>query len=182
MTEIEAHAPRSAGAGSSSQRPAQAPAAVAGGVGGVLVCGRRRPVRGAARRDAASRRPDTVVPFEGAHQAGIVRPAVPQPALALRRVRRRRRRIVPALAAAITELTTRIRTLARGLVAGRAAIRSIRRRRAASSARSTGPADLTVTVSVGASLFDGRFGLADRRPRQLVTMPVFPKRRPRSAT
>ena len=38
----------------------------------------------------------------------------------------------------------------------------------------TGPADLTMTVSVGASLFDGRYGLGDRRPRQLTEMPVFP--------
>lgn len=37
------------------------------------------------------------------------------------------------------------------------------------------PADrLTITVSVGAALFDGRFGLTGRRPRSLTTMGVFP--------
>ncbi|MEM7322962.1 MAG: Dyp-type peroxidase [Actinomycetota bacterium] len=36
-----------------------------------------------------------------------------------------------------------------------------------------GPAGISVVVGYGASLFDDRFGLADRRPAELIRMPVF---------
>lgn len=36
------------------------------------------------------------------------------------------------------------------------------------------PANLTVTVAVGATLFDGRFGLEALKPKQLIRMPEFP--------
>lgn len=35
------------------------------------------------------------------------------------------------------------------------------------------PADLSVTVSVGSTLFDDRYGLAGRKPRELVDMPFL---------
>ena len=43
----------------------------------------------------------------------------------------------------------------------------------ASSGTSRRPTTCRVIVGVGASLFDDRFGLADRKPSELVTMPFL---------
>ncbi|MFI9808490.1 iron uptake transporter deferrochelatase/peroxidase subunit [Streptomyces sp. NPDC052301] len=143
--------------------------------------GRRRFLRGAALAGAglamsaaAPNPPDgtaqAVAPFHGVHQASAI--AAP-----------RRTCVFASLdvtAGNRADLTDLLRTLterARFLTSGGTP----------SPAGITGPpADsgvlgdqlpsgrLAVTVGVGASLFDDRFGLAARRPRRLTAMPPFP--------
>jgi deferrochelatase/peroxidase EfeB len=109
------------------------------------------------------------VPFEGPNQPGIATPGARFGLLAaFSLVRDERAR----LARTLRDLTDE----ARGLMEGRPA----ERRDPAYPAAETGilgptprPEGLTVTVSVGASLFDDRFGLAGRKPRELVRMPFL---------
>ncbi|MFN8622556.1 MAG: iron uptake transporter deferrochelatase/peroxidase subunit [Chloroflexota bacterium] len=120
--------------------------------------------------DAAALAPG-LVPFEGADQGGILRPATSQPAT-----------IVAAFDVTAADRDELVRLFAEITA----------RSRALATARppdpldpafpppesgilgsSIGPSDLTVTVSVGASLFDERYSLADRKPRQLTEMPVY---------
>ncbi len=114
--------------------------------------------------------PATFVPFEGEHQTGIT--ALPVPTRGLMasfsvmsadRVR---------LKTVLAELTDEIR----GLMAGNPP----EVRDPAYPPVDSGilgdtppPDNLSVVVSVGASLFDNRFGLADRKPKELVTMPFL---------
>jgi deferrochelatase/peroxidase EfeB len=114
---------------------------------------------------AAGRR----MPFGGRHQSGITTPVARFGLLAaFDLVREERTR----LARSLRDLTDE----ARGLMAGRPA----ERRDPAYPAAETGilgpeprPGGLTVTVGVGASLFDDRFGLAERKPLELVRMPFL---------
>jgi deferrochelatase/peroxidase EfeB len=110
------------------------------------------------------------VPFFGEHQSGIVTPPKtpqPQAILASFDVTAKNRGELTAL---FRTLTSRARFLTSGGPAPKSGPQS----------QGTGllgntvvPDGLTVTVGVGASLFDHRFGLADRKPAELVTMHAF---------
>jgi deferrochelatase/peroxidase EfeB len=114
--------------------------------------------------------PEKFVPFEGEHQTGVTSLPIPQQGLvASFNVLSKDR---TGLTTALKELTEEIR----GLMAGKPP----ETRDAAYPPVDSGilgekpPADdLSIVVGVGASLFDDRFGLADRKPRELETMPFL---------
>ena len=111
------------------------------------------------------------VPFEGPHQAGITTLPIPEQGLvASFNVHARDR---AGLKATLQELTEEIR----GLMAGKPprdarpglSARRLGHPRREAARRTT----CRSLVGVGASLFDDRFGLADRKPKELVTMPFL---------
>ena len=110
------------------------------------------------------------VPFHGAHQAGILTPQPPAAAfVAFDAIAPHR----ADLAELLRTLTARARFLTTGGVPPELG--------GASPPSDSGtlgprvPADgLTVTVGVGSTLFDGRYGLAALKPRHLDPMRAFP--------
>ena len=124
---------------------------------------------GGANSDGAGS-PAARVAFHGGHQAGILTP--PQRATAFV--------AFDATAEGRTELTELFRTLTarcRFLTTG-GIPDPVGITAPPVDSGTLGPqitADrLTATVGVGASLFDGRYGLKDRKPRRLRAMPSFP--------
>jgi deferrochelatase/peroxidase EfeB len=111
-----------------------------------------------------------LVPFEGAHQAGITALPIPEQGLvASFNVHSRDR---AGLKATLQELTNEIR----GLMAGRPPeVRNPEFPPVDSGILGDKPPadNLSIVVGVGASLFDDRFGLADRKPKELETMPFL---------
>jgi deferrochelatase/peroxidase EfeB len=123
---------------------------------------------GTAGADESSR-----VPFEGRHQAGIVTPAPAHAIVAA----------FDTVAADREQLEDTLRALttaARALTAG-VALPARDPLLPPSDNLILGPdpvpSSLTVTVGVGSSLFDDRFGLAARKPVRLRPMPRFPNDR-----
>ena len=110
------------------------------------------------------------IPFEGPFQAGIL--TSPQSAATFVSCS-----VVAPDRAALRELfqtlTERIRFLTAGGTPPATDVASV-----PTDSATLGPVvpsdGLTVTVGVGASLFDDRYGLADRKPARLITMPPFP--------
>lgn len=110
------------------------------------------------------------VPFEGPHQTGITALPIPEQGLiASFNVLSKDR---DGLKRTLEELTEEIR----GLMAGKPPeVRDPEYPPVDSGILGEQPPadNLSVVVGVGASLFDHRFGLADRKPKELVTMPFL---------
>jgi deferrochelatase/peroxidase EfeB len=109
-------------------------------------------------------------PFHGPHQAGVVEPTAPTNSVVA----------FDVIAGSQTELVELFRTLtdrARLLTAGGAAV-NLGPVAPPDDNGILGPilpsGQLTVTVGMGSSLFDDRFGLGDRKPARLQPMASFP--------
>jgi deferrochelatase/peroxidase EfeB len=124
----------------------------AGAAGGGLALG----AAGYARLEGDSASADArLVPFHGAHQAGIV---TPQPKYL-------------QFGALDVSATGRagLRDLLRGLTAAAAGLTAGQ----PSGGAQFDPALLTITFGLGPGIFDSRFGLESQRPAPLVDMPHF---------
>jgi deferrochelatase/peroxidase EfeB len=142
---------------------------VTGALGAGAAVGAGAALASCSRADGAAAGP-SFVPFEGAHQAGITTLPIPEQGLiASFNVLSPDR---GALTHALRELTEEIRALMAGTPPPS--------RDPEFPPVDSGilgehppPDNLSILVGVGASLFDDRFGLADRKPRELEQMPFL---------
>jgi deferrochelatase/peroxidase EfeB len=112
---------------------------------------------------------DERIAFEGAHQAGILTPRQPQAVFVS----------LDAIADRVEDLGDALRTLSvrsRFLTAGGTPPPVLDGLTTDSGilGPSFPPDRLTVTIGLGASLFDGRYGLGGKQPRALKPMRTFP--------
>ena len=122
---------------------------------------------------AAQERPQRL-PFEGVHQQGITTPA-PEHAIVVAF------RCVAPDAAALQVVLRTLTIEARDLMSGAVAPMLDPLLPPADNlivGVQPPPDDLTITVGVGATLFDDRYGLAPQQPKQLIKMPTFPNDKP----
>ncbi|UGS37472.1 putative deferrochelatase/peroxidase EfeN [Capillimicrobium parvum] len=114
---------------------------------------------------------DHVVPFDGEHQAGIATAAQDRLHFAAFDVVSDRREDVAGLLRAWTEAARRMTA---GRPPGPANAVELAPPDDTGEAFGLTAARLTVTIGFGPSLFDGRFGLAARRPAALRDLPALP--------
>ena len=112
---------------------------------------------------------NTSVPFDGRHQAGILTPRPNQASyVALDSVAQNASELFDILQV----LSSQARLLTRGMAVGVTEIDD-----PPPDSGILGPYDnpdsLQVTIAFGQTLFDGRYGLARRRPAKLTAMPAF---------
>jgi deferrochelatase/peroxidase EfeB len=111
----------------------------------------------------------SAIPFHGDHQAGIATPPQPVGSFVSFDVTAADQRQLTDL---FRTLTARARFLTAGGTPPKSGSGSVRPDNGILGPESE-PDNLTFTVAVGASLFDGRYGLGPRKPSQLVTMQPF---------
>ncbi|GAB3797494.1 Dyp-type peroxidase [Humibacter antri] len=128
------------------------------------------PTAGEATRQRPAADPADSYPFHGAHQAGILTPAQRNATFAAFDLTASGRAELVDL---MKKITDRVRFLTAGGVPQNVGITA-----PPADSGVLGPqvpADgLTVTVSLGASAFDDRYGLVDLKPQHLTTMQDFP--------
>jgi deferrochelatase/peroxidase EfeB len=133
--------------------------------------------RGAGPATSASAAPETAageVPFYGEHQAGIVTPAQDRLHFVAFDVITSDR---AELAELLQEWTAAAARMTQGKEAGAlGAVGGVPEAPPDDTGEALGlpPSALTLTVGFGPSLFDDRFGLADRKPAALKPLPKFP--------
>lgn len=110
-----------------------------------------------------------VVAFDGVHQAGIATPAQDRLVFAAFDVAGTR----AELAGLLADWTAAARAMTAGLPVG-GDLPPAAPPADTGEARDLDPSRLTLTVGFGPSLFDGRFGLAARRPAALEALPPLP--------
>jgi deferrochelatase/peroxidase EfeB len=144
-------------------------ALISAGVAGVAAAGGGSLAR-AAEPATTTTVADPAVPFHGAHQSSILLPTTRQAAFLSFDV-------IADGKAGLTDLLRTVTERARFLTGGGvpAPVGITAPPSDSGVLGDTVPADgLMVTVGVGASLFDGRYGLADRKPARLTAMRMFP--------
>jgi deferrochelatase/peroxidase EfeB len=114
---------------------------------------------------------DGVVPFHGAHQAGVATPAQDRLHFAAFDVATESRRELRDLLRAWTDAAARMTA---GRPAGAGNDDPFSPPDDTGEAFDLGPSRLTLTFGFGPSLFDERFGLAAAKPAKLVDLPPFP--------
>ncbi|MGL6235630.1 MAG: Dyp-type peroxidase [Segniliparus sp.] len=114
-------------------------------------------------------RPPSPAPFHGEHQAGILAEPAPAVVVASANVLAADRKELAELFKAITD---RARTLVSGKAPTATGIGDVPAD-PGTLGPTPEPSGLTVTLGVGASLFDDRYGLAGRKPARLARMEPF---------
>jgi len=133
--------------------------------------GARATAEARATGDRTDGGPTAPVPFHGVHQAGVLEEPATATSVAAFDV------VAPdraGLAELFATLTAEARALCTGVAAPTLGLKEPPADSGILGAAPAGTGALTVTVAVGASLFDDRFGLTDRVPARLTTMPSFP--------